>query len=631
MHNQDFETWATEDTADKAAECLVQCCEKAIAENCYVASRAYAFASHFEGYSLSNLTGYGATMNTDYGQDDPIFKNDVRSLVFSFVNKSSANDSPRPQFVTKDADYEQQLRAEDLDLAVSAEMDRPHGMFNDIDDLVRHGVMIAASSTGQFYVFSIIYEDSAEPNAELDDSLTVGVYREGQWGKVKMLCRTVWMNPEVAVSRFGSKHAEAIDQAVESMTGTFRSGAASGGIHSVTPDSQHLSRRLVRVFMGWDVLAGRELMCLKDGHVLRDNAEYDRSEPPCVSWEYRRDLSGTRGTPLSADIYELNCLYNRIMGDVVASDEKTPQVVIGVQAGSEEAGSVKEQVRDVKGVLVLETTAPPGTALNFGAPPKFNRDSPALMQIVQEQIYSNSQISENHATGSKPVGTTSGVQEAMAASYYTEAHADAERRLIAMRVQGLARLFAHSIQELVDGPGYERMVGEDMFRKQLKGQDLDLDMDKYRTTIKAVSEQKDSPQSRIDEAREMLKDPTIQFTGKDFNDTMATYDVDSAVDRAYSNRAWAEDQVELWLKAPIAKTQEADFFQPPELSMGLEGLEAAKTVVNRSFLKARSERVPIERLKFFEAFLNQCLALIHQEQARLASLQAPTPGVMPGA
>lgn len=628
LDQKDLETWATEETVESAAQMLRACCDKAIKENIYQAERAYRYASYFEGYTLTDLSGYGANVGgplISNQEEEEVYKNDVRSLCFAFVNKSAANDSPRPQFTTKDADYEQQLKAADLDLAISSEMDMPQGQFNDIDDLVRQGVLIASSATGQFYVFSLIYENSTAVAAELDDSLTVGVYREEKYGRVKMLCRTVWLNPEIAVLRFGDEHEVAIAKNLEHQTGQFRENRKLGSDF----DENRLSRRLVKVHMGWDIAAQREMFVLQDGTVLRDR-EYEHETPPCVSWSYKRELSGVRGTPLSHEIYNLNLLYNRQMGDVVATERKTPQVIIGVQKGTEEAGDAAKQAKDVKAVMVFETQGEPGKTISAVAAPKYSRDTLGLMSVVEQQIYDNAQIAKQHATGEKPQGTTSGVQEAMAASYYTEAHADGERRLIAMRVQGMAKLFAASIQELIDSEGvFTRMVGEKRFRKRLKGTDLDLDMGKYSLSIKAVSEQKDSPQSRTQEAKEMLQDPTVQFSGKDYLDFLHTYDVDSTANKVYGNRAWAEDQVEQWLKSSPDDMQDPEFFQPPELSMGLEGLQAVLGVVNEAFLKARNERVPILRLRFFESFLQQCLALIHEEQGRLAALQQPPPAAPP--
>ncbi len=640
FRNWDCEAWYLRRKKAEAATQMVDLCERAMVENCYRATRAYRYASHYQGFTLTNLSSFGADVNVgdknQDGWDAPLIKNRLPQLCKSFVSKSFANDSPLPQFTTKGGDYEQTLKAETLDQAISTEYREEHGSFGNIDELHRMGALIAAASTGTYFVFCIDYDNATRPEAELDDSLTIGIFRTQQYGAIRMLVRTIWMLPEEAIRKFGKKYSDKIYANVEPRAGQFIAGKPGGGLGGSGPSVSFtgIRRREVRIHMGWAVQVGsepgRQMFCLKDGEVLRDRV-YTKPKPPCVFWHYEPELGGEWGTPLTQRVFLLSRYQNRILNDVDTAERKTSQVIIAVQKGTQGAKAVTSQVVQSQAVQVIEVDGPVDAAMKIFESPKFSKDSLGLEAVYDNAIFEDCGIPRNHAMGTKAAGATSGIHESLTASYYTENFADAERRAIQMRAIGVATIMLWVLQSLAD-KGFERWIGDKSFRRLVKSTDLDLDEDKYVTEIKAVGEGKDTPATRLEKAEKWLANPTVEFNGGNMVEMLKTFDTDTLEDKVYAIDDWVDEQVERWRKAPLSEMQKPGFYQPPERWMQTPQLKGALLKLVYAFLKARQDKVPDNRLVWFEKFGNECTALIQAEEARIAALQnggAPPGGGAP--
>lgn len=640
LSNPDCQCWPyRQKRADRVRE-LKDCCEQILVENCYRATRSYRYASHHEGYSLTNLSSFGADVSvtaTNFpGLDSPLIKNRLPQLCKSFVSKSFANDSPRPQFTTKGGDYEQILKAETLDDLIMTEFEQEHGHFSNIDELHRMGALLAASATGSYAVFCIDYDNCTRPECELDDTLTMGIFRAQKYGAIRMVVRTVWMNPEEAIRRFGKKHAKAIYENLEPRMGQFVAG------QGLVPDldansSVTVKRREVRVHMGWSVAVGEEegwqTFTLKDGEtVLRDRA-YTKKKPPMALWHYEQELSGEWGTPLTQHMYLQSRYQNRILNDVDTAERKTAQVIIAVQKGTQGAKAVQSQVGNSLAVQVIEVDGPVEAAMKVFEGPKFSKDSLALEAVYDNAQFEDTGIPRNHAMGGAKAAGQSGVHESLMASYYTENFADAERRSIRMRAIDCAYIILWVLQALAD-EGFERWTGDKKTRRLVKSQDLDLDDDKYITEIKAVGEGKDTPASRLEKAERWLLNPAIPFGGPEMVALMQTFDIENAEEEANAITDYVDEQVERWRKAPPSEMNKPTFYLAPERWFQMDGLKQALRRLTWAFLQARRDGVPEPRLKWFEKFGNDCVVLIQSEEQRIAQNAAggaPPPPVPPAA
>jgi len=632
IKNQDAECWMLRKNQVDAARDLGDLGERAMIENCWRATRAYRFASLYEGFRLTNLSSWGADLDCLQGifpgLEAPVIKNRCRSLVRAFINKSFANDSPLPQFMTKGGTFDQVAAAEDLDQAICAEFKEPQGRFSNKAEMDRHGALIATAATGQYAVFCIDYDNATRPELELDDTLTLGIYRTQQYGAIRHVVRTVWMLPEEAIRKFGLKFRDKIYENLEMREGKFVAGQGLNRGTMPTASTLTLARREVRIVMGWAVSVGdepgRQMFVLRDGTVLRDRG-YDKPAPPMVTWEYEPEIGGEGGTPLTQLIYVQAMYQSRILHDVDHAERNTPQVGWAVQKGTQGAKSVQGQLAQSKAIQVFEIDGPIEGAFKVFEVAKFSKDSLALEGVYDQAQFDDTGISRNHATGTKAAGTTSGVHESLSASYYTESFADAERRSIEMRAVGATRIMVWVLQTLAKR-GFERWVGDKAFRRKLRGEDLDLDESKYILEIQPASEEKDTPKGRLQKAEKWMADPSVPFTGSDMVQMFRTYDDTRMAQQLYELDGWVEEQIERYRKTPLAEMAKRDFYQPPERSMQMDGLMSALRIMNLAYLRAKQQGMPRQRLVFFENFCNGCIALIQEEQRRLASLQQPPPG-----
>lgn len=647
LANTDAECWYLRRKKADAARDLLDLSERLLMENSYRATRAYRFASLYEGFSLTNLSTFGADV-TNSGQifpglDAPVIKNRCRSLCQTFVAKSFANDSPLPQFTTKGGDFDQINAAEDLDQTICTEFAEPHGQFSDIAEMHRHGALIATASTGSYAIWCIDYDNASRPECELDDTLAMGIYRAYRYGPIRHVVRTVWMSPEEAVRKFGEKFSKAIYDNIELRDGAFEAGKGVGPGADNLSKAVILRRREVRVIYGYavqvgsgpDAEPGRQMMILKDKTILRDKV-WDKAEPPMVLWHYEVELGGEGGTPLTQTIYNLARFQNRILNDVDTAERKTSQVIVAVQSGTQGQKALKSQLAQSGAVQLIEVDGPIDGAMKIFESPKFSRDSLALEQVYDQAQFDDSRIGRNHATGVKPQGTTSGVQESLAASYYTESFADAERRSIQVRAIGTTKIILWVLQSLAQRGGFERWIGDPGMRKQIRDTDLDLDDSKYILQIKPVGEGKDTPKARLEKAERWLKDPSVPFIGADMVRMTENYDTDLMKEQVYALDDWVQEQVKRYLKMSEAEMQKNTFYQPPERWMQPEGIRAALRSMANAFLRARQSKAPPTRLSWFEKFCNDCVTLLDAEDERIAKLQAgaaggPPAGAPPGA
>lgn len=633
LANTDSDCWYLRRKKAEAARDLLDLSERVLMENSYRATRAYRFASLYEGFSLTNLSTFGADV-TNSGQifpglDAPVIKNRCRALCLTFVSKSFANDSPLPQFTTKGGDFDQVNAAEDLDQTVCAEFAEEHGQFGDLAAMHRHGALIATASTGQYAIFCIDYDNACRPECELDDTLAMGIYRAHRYGPIRHVVRTVWMLPEEAVRRFGEKLSKQIYANVEPRDGAFEAGKGVGPGADNLSKAVTLRHREVRIIMGWSVQIGsgktaepgRQLFILKDKTILRDRV-WDKPTPPMVLWHYEIELGGEGGTPLTQTVYNLARFQNRILNDVDTAERKTSQVIIAVQTGTAGASAVKSQLAQSHAVAIIEVNGPVESAFKVMDAPKFSKDSLALEAVYDQAQFDDTRIPRNHVTSSSPRNVQSGVQESLAASYYTESFADAERRSIQVRAIGSTKIILWVLQSLAQRGGFERWIGDAGFRKQIRDTDLDLDDSKYILEIKPVGEGKDTPKARLEKAERWLKDPSVPFIGADMVRMSENYDTDLMKEQVYALDEWVHEQVKRYLKLSPAEMAKRDFYQPPERWMQPAGIRAALRSMANAFLRARQTKTPTERLSFFEKFCNDCVSLLDAEDERLAKLAA---------
>jgi hypothetical protein len=597
------------------------------------ASKAYRFSCAYDGVTLTSQYMASTAGFDDQvwdGAEVPVIVNTVRRMVNTFVSKSFANDNPAPQMVSTDGTFEQRLAAEAIDETLMAEFELPHGQFSNINELHRHGGTISTCATGQYWVFAFPGDGKVE--AELDDGLTLGIVRSGRYGQILTLCRTIWRDPEWLCSRYPGQSAEIL-AAVETVQSQTR---YADNRNSPTPsarnESKMVMRRVVRVHQGWrsqinEDTTGRELFCLKDGTCLEDNV-WEHPGPPGRSWEFERELDGEGGVSLTQTVYRLFMRRNEALFDRDRAVHNMPLVGFLCQKGTGESEALNSQIQGATGVAIWEITGNVNSAIKAFEMPNLSQASTDLVNSYGEHMHDVTGIAKAQTSGARQPGTTSGLHESLTASYYTENFADAERRLIQFRAVDCAQLFIWALQKVVENK-YSRWVGDAKKRRQLTGDDLDLDDSKYVLGIKPASEEKDSPKARLEKAERLLQDPAGRFTGADLVETWKTFDESHAENKAYRVESSVEGRCSKWLRATPEEMMQPNFYRSPLKWWRKEGLAAALSICSYEYDEAIDQGAPQNKLAYFERFMDECTELIDQEMQREAELAAMAGGAPP--
>ncbi len=638
----------------EAGKALVCWNDECIRANAPKAWRAYQYAIAYEGFQLTNIAAHLAVnlprQYAPLGDEFPITINKVRALVNTWVAKALANDTPAPQFVTNGADYEESLRAENLDDVINVELTQEQGLFGDCAELDRHGATLASSSTGEYWVFCFPGEGKLE--FELDDGLTIGVIRDRPMGRVHTMSRSTLADPEALIHRYPKKKKEILE-CVELVEPYILSGGWQGDKGRARPAESMVKERRVRVVQGWRVALsgkdkkrraeGREMFVLKSGVHLEDNV-YPWDEPPGKDWCFERELSGQGGTSMTHTIYRMFMRQNEMIHDADRAEHNTPQAIFLCQKGTAEGEAIKNQVSGATGVKIIEVPGDPQKAIQVVDNTGIKRNSVQLIDMYDTACHEVTGISRGQSAATRQPGTTSGIHEVYTASYFTERFADQERRLVTFRTKTRARLALRAMKSVVDGK-YAVWVGAKGRRKQLKAADFDLDESKYTIDIKPASEEKDSPATRLKKIEQMAKDPATGVMGRDVVEAMKTFDNDRVEQQATQLDSLVEEYCKRWRRESKADLRDA-FYNSPSKWWQLPGLQSALRIVAADHDRALLEGVPRDRLKYHEQFMNECVALIDQLKAREAEIMAgaamkasqpsvqssqPVPGAAPGA
>lgn len=620
----DIQRWYRQESEAEAVRLLKIAADDAIKRQAPRRGLARMFASAHEGIGLTSFgsQGYRFDQRDVYPDwDQPQIQNICRAINLTVVAKLSAADSPLPQFMADGGDWQERTKTVRCDRLVMAEYAQPQGRYADLHEVHRHGVTLAVSCTGTYFVF--FFAGDKQIRAELDDTLTLGIETSGRFGRLASLVRTVWYDADELAADYP-------DQATEIYAAETEWDTGPTGFRDTEIDAELRPRRGVKVIQGWfcayrDVV-GWELFCLEDGTVLCSDREYDRAQPPCVRWDFERSLFGEWGVPLTMTTYEQVSRLNRSLSRVDNAEEQTPQGLVLLPTGIEGGDQLRTTV---KGWLVAEVSNPGAVVIKES--PKFSSQSMDLIAFYRQGAQDISGVSDQHMAARKASGTTSGKHEHLVAALFTERFADQERRLIQCRAVDTARQIVYVLQSIADeDPEYFRVWRKGEHTEKIKLSDLDLDLSKYTIKIAPVSEEKDTPATRLDRAYESLQ--RGELSGTDYVALEQHYDLRSKTSLAIAQDSWIEQQIDHWLNADDDQREDPDFYQSPTKWIDLD---AALRQVSQAHMQSRSQGAPSKTLEYFERFMAECSAYKDQQTAAAKTSISAKPneigGILPGA
>lgn len=600
------ERWYRLDDED-CYEALINECKFAVEYNRERRSIALEFAGLFEGIQLTSF----ATRGYQYGNfktfkdlEKPIVRNTCRAIVRTALAKIAALDNQLPQFMTTGGDWAQRIKNIKLDHMVETEMDQPQGVFDSTHEAHRHGVNIAMACTGSYALFVLAPPNSSGVVAELDDTLTMKTEYSGRFGRAISEVRTAYY----AAAQLCEWFPECETEIYECET-----PGDDGSAYGPFEDGQEVPpERNVPVYQGWlastHSTMGRVVWVLPNGCHLCDD-DYEPKELPRGIWHYERSLYGHWGAPLTRTIYHQCIRINEIINDVDKAERNSPQGFVFYTAAMNANGQLS-QARGWNKVEVDSMSEVPATVPSA----KYSQQSVDLLMFHESGAYTSSGVSEANVSARKSVGTTSGKHEHLVAALFTERFADQERSLTRMRAVTTGRLFVYALKLLAErDPEFRRVwrpKDSELDPEEISVKDLDLDAEKYTTSIAAVTEQKDSPADRAEQAYDQMLRGEID--SKDYTALRMHYDSMAVDEGILAQNNWIDQQIGRWLHASDEQVDERDFYQSPAKWMDLESAQAQ---VSTQWLVARSKGAPRKRLAFFERFLSELQVYLDRRNA----------------
>jgi hypothetical protein len=391
----------------------------------------------------------------------------------------------------------------------------------------------------------------------------------------------------------------------------------------------------VKVVQGWfcsyKKRKGARMYVLEDGTILLDDREWDRDHPPCVKWDFERELYGVWGVPLTRTTYQQCMRENRMLCDMDNAERNSPQCVMILPPGAEGEGDLDE----ARGWTIIRANP---NSMQLATPPKYNQMTADFVDRMNAGAHEVSGVSDQHTSARKAAGTTSGKHEHLVAALFTERFADAERRLIQCRAVETAKQIVYALQDLVkEEPDYSRVWANGDQSEELKPKDLDLDVSKYTIAVAAVSEDKDTPAARLDKADSWLQQGLITGTEwASIQQTLATQEQGSLLT---AQQELIEKQIYKWMHDDEEKQREEGWYIGPEK---WDDLPAALRQVGLAKKQMQGRGAPPEVLQWFDKYLAEASAYqqenVIEQQARININGTPgmigagggAPGAAPG-
>lgn len=616
-------------TGPEAASELKRLCGSAYEVNSDRIAAALQDCSMFEGIRVTvpAAGGYDRAQRNLPGSGIPHIRRKAHSTVMGTHALMFCNDNPIPMFTVNGGDWEEHTQATLLNQAVQEEYktEQGQGRFNSAHDMWRKGGLTGLASTGGFMIFTWPGFEQAE--LELDDTLGVILDSAGPNSPTLGLARTGYYDPDWLIAyqeAFTDKPltAEQIYENVIEVTDIEWVKGTKG------LQQKNYRRQVVAVRQGWrnkiGKTDGRMMAVLDRGQVLWDKP-YTRRELAPAWWQLEPELFGDWSPSLTSLVYHLCARINEMTWDTDQTQRNTAQRIMF---------ATKEQIDDfgqVKGIQFVPV-ANKATDPRLVASDMFNKDALLLIDRYEAWSDQDGMTERNHSTGGSGQMANSGKQEHMRASYWTELHASASRRAVDCIAIQQGRRFVWAFQDMVTaGVELTRYWGpEGSNREEITVNDLNLDESRFSKSISAISEEANSPQAKLDEAKEWLEIGKLDSTG--YVALRQHLDTTAETEDTIQERKWVDDQIRKWTLAPRERLLEPDFYQSPRRWLDPEW--TAKRVQS-ALMKAESQgmaKTEPERLEFFELFLDELAYFMEQDQAQAATqikAEAPLASLFP--
>lgn len=337
-----------------------------------------------------------------------------------------------------------------------------------------------------------------------------------------------------------------------------------------------------------------------DGATLEDEV-YKKTYFPFLGYHWTEPVFGYYGVGLAEETIGIQVEINKLLRQIQMSHHllSTPKVLL-------ENGSkiVSAHINNEIGSIVRYTGIPPQIV-------SFQTVHPEIYQHLERlyvRAYENAGVSTLSAQSKKPAGLYSGraIRE----------YADIETDRFALQQQRYEQLYVKLFNVVVDlardivkeEGSYKVKAPNKKFVDSIDFKDCDLDEATYVLQVFPTSFLPSTPAGRISTVQEMMNAGLIdKDIGLKLLDIPDLESANSLINAAYDDAMLHIDQI-----------LTHNTYHPPEPYMNLD---LAKRLAQFSYLRAKVDKVPQERLEKLRRFVDAC--------AKLLADQTPAPAVLP--
>lgn len=600
-------------------------------------SEAIQLMKLYEGESVTARAGKKTTDHlsdspTDLG-DDPIeiTLNIAQSLVDTLDAKIAGLEKTKPQIVTTEAKWDVRRRALLADRFIEGQYGERQGRFQDLWEVFRFAFRLAQASTRTAAVKFFSSQDEGKIRAEVHDCLSMWMDVPGAiYDYPTSMGETTWWDPYKLADMFGDAYPGCADDILKART----QPRHSLGLELLSDDSDYLKMHTERTMVveGWRFKAGKKngVYCMTFPGAQQPLVwkPYKYEDPPFVFVGGQRSLTSFWHRTLLQSVATPILRVNEILSAIDRAERLTPKGVIFFDP--EEISKEQMEVGDdfelipvpglsaMKGKPIYETPAP------------FHPLCLELVRFYIEQCYNLPGVSELHAIGDTK-GDWSGAALRIRKQLINERFSTIQSAYVQSLTVEASKQIIRCAKEIVSpGEGGESRKFSSVWKGQGFMKEIDagvlsvLDNYKYDVAVYAVSETKNTPESRAQLAEELMSTQII--TGEAYVSILQHFDALGDAQTNEEQKRLVSIQIDKWLTAEPEDMRSRKFYRGPIRSMDKF---AAVVQVNRAYMKAMADEVDDRRLGYFKRYLAELQKFILADMAR----QPPANGApaMPGA
>lgn len=593
-----------------------------------VAENLYSKNSWFREKCKRNLERYVGTskISTDKTDFFP-YVNISKSQVDTIVSLLAANQNPKVQFVTSDADWVTKRKSQKLDQFIDALSNQPFGSYASIHDM-RTAALRDACIFGVSYVQVLADIDVGRVLSER--VLPWEVYYEQMDCKYNDPVETwrIYTLSKQALKEWFPEKEDYID-------------AASGSSFDVTFNFDLLnsyngaksSEDHIQVFEVWRKpisinTKGQHLLLFRAAgqSISLIDEEWELTTSPFVTIYFNKPVVYNNVVSLldtNENIEDVLNIYSYRIFDVA---NRTSSNVLLIPEGS----MTEDQINDTVDAQVISYTPnPSGATPQWIQPPSISQSHLQYIDILKNQLNEISGISQLAQQGERTPGLNSGAAIRASNQIQSKRLAELWRQIENWMLQW-ARLVIASLRTISEEfPDFSTKWAGGSYLKQIKWSEVSLEDDQFELQIYPVSESKNTPADRIARAEDMFAKGLIskESYGAIVNGPL---DYQSEVTNAANQKRYIDKLISQWLDASDEQIEsgfidyKADEPENPLVPTPIKFMNMPDAIVQvaQAYLGSEIDGAPDKIKQLFRTYLENLDAVLTAEEQKKMELQA---------